>query len=79
MVVDCSTISRTEVISVSRRSRLRCAGGAAIVAAVVVGLILAIRRVGPESTFEPGLEFNPDFDLTPEEMLADIRGEAPHG
>jgi len=46
---------------------------------MVVGLILAIRRVGPESTFEPGLEFNPDFDLTPEEILADIRGEAPHG
>ena len=44
-----------------------------------IGLILAIRRVGPESTFEPGLEFNPDFDLTPEEILADIRGEAPHG
>lgn len=51
----------------------------AATAALVGGLILAIRRVGPEPTFEPGLEFNPDFDLTPEEILADIRGEAPHG
>ena len=49
----------------ARRRRLRCAGVAAVVAAMVIGLILAIRRVGPESTFEPGLEFNPDFDLTP--------------
>jgi hypothetical protein len=23
------------------------------------------------------LEFNPDFDLTPEEIMADIRGESP--
>ena len=31
----------------------------------------------PEPTFEPGLEFNPDFTLTPEEILADLRGDAP--
>jgi len=51
----------------------------AALAVVLGGLILAIRRVKPEPTFEPGLEFNPDFDLTPEEIAADIRGEAPHG
>jgi hypothetical protein len=53
--------------------------GVAASATALIGLVIAIRRVGPESTFEPGLEFNPDFDLTPEEILADIRGEAPHG
>src|SRR6185312_9349034 len=31
----------------------------------------------PEPTYEPGLEFNPDFSPTPEEILADLRGEAP--
>lgn len=31
----------------------------------------------PEPTYEPGLEFNPDFTPTPEEILADLRGEAP--
>ena len=46
--------------------------------ALVAGVVLALRRVGPESTFEPGLEFNPDFDLTEAEILADIRGESPH-
>jgi hypothetical protein len=66
-------------MAMSRRNGLRVLCGWAIFTALVAGLILAIRRVGPESTFEPGLEFNPDFDLTPEEMLADIRGEAPHG
>src|SRR6478736_7140913 len=30
-----------------------------------------------EPSFEPGLEFNPDFTPTPEEILADLRGEAP--
>ena len=31
----------------------------------------------PEPTYEPGLEFNPDFDLTVDEILADLRGDAP--
>jgi hypothetical protein len=31
----------------------------------------------PEPTYEPGLEFNPDFSPSPEEILADLRGEAP--
>ncbi len=31
----------------------------------------------PEPTYEPGLEFNPDFSPTPEEIMADMRGEAP--
>ena len=44
----------------------------------VVCVVIAMRRVGPEATFEPGLEFNPDFDLTEAEILADIRGESPH-
>jgi hypothetical protein len=63
------------------RSRRGLVLAALIAAPAVVlgGLILAIRRVQPEPTFEPGLEFNPDFDLTPEEIAADIRGEAPHG
>jgi hypothetical protein len=31
----------------------------------------------PEPTYEPGLEFNPDFSPTPDEIMADMRGEAP--
>jgi hypothetical protein len=50
----------------------------ALGSAIVAGVVLALRGVGPESTFEPGLEFNPDFDLTEAEILADIRGESPH-
>ena len=34
---------------------------------------------GPEPTFEPGLEFNPDFTPTAEEIEQDLRGEAPAG
>jgi len=45
--------------------------------AAALGLVLAARRRTPEPTWEPGLEFNPDFDLTPEEILEDIRGNAP--
>ena len=50
-----------------------------LVAAVasVVALVIAARRRQPEPSWEPGLEFNPDFDLTPEEIMADIRGESP--
>ena len=33
----------------------------------------------PEPSYEPGLEFNPDFSPTTEEILADLRGEAPSG
>ncbi|MBU6330142.1 MAG: hypothetical protein KGR18_09355 [Acidobacteria bacterium] len=44
----------------------------------LAAVVVAIRRVRPEPSFEPGLEFNPDFDLTVDEILADIRGEAPH-
>jgi hypothetical protein len=43
----------------------------------IVGLVLVARLRRPEASWEPGLEFNPDFDLTAEEILADIRGEAP--
>jgi len=45
--------------------------------AVTLGFVVVARRRQPEPTWEPGLEFNPDFDLTAEEILADIRGEAP--
>ncbi|CAB4372298.1 unannotated protein [freshwater metagenome] len=45
--------------------------------AATLGFVVAARRRQPEPTWEPGLEFNPDFDLTAEEILADIRGEAP--
>jgi hypothetical protein len=40
-------------------------------------LVVLSRYRRPEPTWEPGLEFNPDFDLTPEEILSDIRGESP--
>ncbi len=60
------------------RSRLLVAVIVALGSAIVAGVVLALRRVGPEPTFEPGLEFNPDFDLTEAEILADIRGESPH-
>ncbi len=49
---------------------------AGVLAAAMAFVVLARRRQ-PEPTWEPGLEFNPDFDLTAEEILADIRGEAP--
>ena len=42
-----------------------------------VGFVLAARHRRPEATWEPGLEFNPDFDPTAEEIAADMRGEAP--
>ncbi|CAB4601170.1 unannotated protein [freshwater metagenome] len=50
-----------------------------LVAAVAsaLALVVAARRRQPEPSWEPGLEFNPDFDLSPEEILADIRGESP--
>lgn len=50
-----------------------------LVAAVAsaVALVIAARRRQLEPSWEPGLEFNPDFDLTPEEIMADIRGESP--
>ena len=60
------------------RGRLLVAVIVALGSAIVAGVVLALRGVGPESTFEPGLEFNPDFDLTEAEILADIRGESPH-
>lgn len=46
-------------------------------ALVIIALAVLARLRRPEATWEPGLEFNPDFDLTAEEILADIRGEAP--
>ena len=49
----------------------------AVVAVTSLVFVVVARRRQPEPTWEPGLEFNPDFDLTPEEILADIRGEAP--
>lgn len=54
------------------------AGLIVLLAAASTAVVIAMRRVGPEPTFEPGLEFNPDFDLTEAEILADIRGESPH-
>ena len=48
-----------------------------VVAVACATVVMVARRRRPEPTWEPGLEFNPDFDLTPEEILADIRGEAP--
>ena len=65
-----------------RRRRQRLPRFVLLILAVVVAgaaaVLVAVRRVGPEPTFEPGLEFNPDFDLTEAEILADIRGESPH-
>ena len=56
-------------------------GAVATVAGLVVlgfvGLVVAARRRRPEATWEPGLEFNPDFRPTVEEIEADLRGEAP--
>ena len=48
----------------------------AIVGALTV-FVISARRRRPEPTWEPGLEFNPDFDLTPEEIIADIEGNSP--
>ena len=52
-------------------------GAAVAMVAGAVGFVVAARRRHPEATWEPGLEFNPDFDLTEEEIIADIRGESP--
>ncbi|MEY4130106.1 MAG: hypothetical protein RLZZ31_230 [Actinomycetota bacterium] len=52
-------------------------GAAVAMVAGAVGFVVAARRRQPEATWEPGLEFNPDFDLTEEEIIADIRGESP--
>jgi len=51
--------------------------GLVAVVASAVTLVVAARRRQPEPSWEPGLEFNPDFDLTPEEIMADIKGESP--
>ena len=51
--------------------------GALVAVAAAIGVVIVLRRTEPEPTFEPGLEFNPDFDLTEAEILADIRGESP--
>jgi hypothetical protein len=56
--------------------QLLVVGLVAAVASAVV-LVVTARRRQPEPSWEPGLEFNPDFDLTPEEIMADIRGESP--
>ena len=48
-----------------------------VVGSLFGGLVVLSRFRRPEPTWEPGLEFNPDFDLTPEEILSDIRGESP--
>lgn len=56
--------------------RLAVVGLLALVGSALT-LVLAARRRQPEPSWEPGLEFNPDFDLTPEEIMADIRGESP--
>ncbi len=56
--------------------QLLVVGLVAAVASAVV-LVVAARRRQPEPSWEPGLEFNPDFDLSAEEIMADIRGESP--
>ena len=56
--------------------RLAVVGLLALVGSALT-LVIAARRRQPEPSWEPGLEFNPDFDLTPEEILADIRGDSP--
>ena len=48
-----------------------------VVVGGAVALLVAARRRRPETTWEPGLEFDPDFSPTLEEIEADIRGEAP--
>jgi len=47
--------------------------------AVLDSAVSAVLPSEPESSYEPGLEFNPDFSPTSEEILADLRGEAPSG
>ena len=49
------------------------------VVAVLLGAVFIVlaRRRRPEATWEPGLEFNPDFSPTLDEIEADLRGEAP--
>ncbi|HEY6533635.1 MAG TPA: YtxH domain-containing protein [Acidimicrobiales bacterium] len=41
--------------------------------------VSAVLPSEPEPSYEPGLEFNPDFSPSTEEILADLRGDAPAG
>jgi hypothetical protein len=47
--------------------------------AAVDRAVSAVLPSEPEPSYEPGLEFNPDFSPTTEEILADLRGDAPAG
>jgi len=50
---------------------------AAVVVVGLVAFVVAARRRRPETVWNPGLEFDPDFELTVEEIEADRRGESP--
>ena len=56
--------------------------GLGIVGIGVLGAaIVMLRRAEPEPTWEPGLEFNPDYRPSAEEIRADLFGDptAVHG
>jgi hypothetical protein len=55
----------------------RFAGDKAV--SVIGNAVAAVLPDEPEPTYEPGLEFNPDFTPTAEEIIADLRGDAPAG
>ena len=68
-----------------KRARRKVLGGVgtardaatAKVGQLVDDAVSSVRPSDPEPSYEPGLEFNPDFTPTSEEIMADMRGESP--
>ncbi len=64
----------------ARDQLLGAASTASEVAKAKAGQVVArVVPDEPEPTYEPGLEFNPDFSPTAAEIELDLRGEAPAG
>jgi hypothetical protein len=71
-------VRRQPAYQKARDQLLGAAAGAGEAAKAKAGQVVArVVPDDPEPTYEPGLEFNPDFSPSPEEILADLRGEAP--
>ena len=71
-------VRRQPTYQKARDQLVGAAAGAGEAAKAKAGQVVArVVPDDPEPTYEPGLEFNPDFSPSPEEILADLRGEAP--
>jgi hypothetical protein len=71
-------VRRKPTYQKARDQLVGAAAGAGEAAKAKAGQVVArVVPDEPEPTYEPGLEFNPDFSPSPDEILADLRGEAP--